>query len=329
MPSPAPALSVERVRTPDGQDQIVHLPDPSRVGEALHLLGTRTPRPVVVLIGGAEQMSREDADRIRESLDRAVLPVAVAQRAVIVTGGTQAGVMQLLGEFAACRPGAELVGVAPAAQVRHSSQPAQENDKRAALDRNHHKFILTAGESWGSETDVLLAVATELASGSAQGVVVLANGGKIAKHEASRFLAAGWAVLTLKGSGRSADALARALARRRGRRSRWSAVVGRTPRFRDGWGSLSTADVEVHDLEKDPVPLLYRRLNWRLSDQLVLRAAWSRYASYDAAAGREQRSTRRFQGGLAIGAFVLTTTSVVYGSLYEEGALKGVLVLLP
>ena len=225
-PSPAPALSVDRVTTSVGQDLMVSVSEPSRVAEALRLLGTTTPRPVVVLIGGADDMSPEDATRIRESLDRALLPVAVARQAVIVTGGTEAGVMKLLGEFAAARPSVELLGVAPSAQVRHHAKPAQQNDKRAPLDPNHHKFILTAGESWGSETDVLLAVAMELARGSTQGVVVLVNGGRIAKHEASRFLAAGWAVLTLKGSGRSADELARALARRRGRRSRWSAVLG-------------------------------------------------------------------------------------------------------
>jgi hypothetical protein len=294
------------------------------------------PRPVIVLIGGAGLMSDDEAHEIRGILDRGVLPAVVDEGAVIITGGTDSGVMRVVGELARDWPGVELLGVAPAHQVRHGSEAVEPDDDRVLLDGNHHKFILTAGETWGSETTVLLAVAKAITGESAQGLVLLANGGAVSRAEAAFFMAAGWPVLAFAGSGRAADSLSAAVRSRGGRRTRWAEALGLRRRFADEWEGLDRADVEVHQLRGDSVRLLDRRIRWRLSPDLITKAAWSRYGAYDAAANAEQAWTRRFQALLALGALLLSvaavaygTVAAVYGTVERVEPIKWLLVALP
>ena len=283
----------------------------------------------MVLIGGANALSEDDAGTVRAVLDRAVLPVALDAGAVIVSGGTDAGVMRLLGDVARGWPGVELLGVAPRRTVRHAKERVAPDEDRTSLQPGHHAFVLTAGEAWGSETDVLLSLAKALTAGRHQGLVLLANGGGISRSEASFFMAAGWPVLTLAGTGRAADDLATAVGRRGSRYTRWLQVLGFRRRYADAWEGLESADVEVHDLRRDSSELLARRIRWRLSDDMTTRTAWARYGAFDVAALAEQKWTRRFQGVLAVGALLLAILAVVYGTSQRFEGLKWVLLALP
>ena len=57
--------------------------DPS---ECLKALGVETPRPVLVLVGGADLMSRDDERKVREVLDRAFVPAAYSVGAIVLDG---------------------------------------------------------------------------------------------------------------------------------------------------------------------------------------------------------------------------------------------------
>ena len=85
---------------------------------ALGALGLHGPRQVVVLVGGASGLDAGDLDKLCPLFERALVPVAERFGAFVVDGGTDAGVMHLVGQ-ARSRASATflLVGVAAAGTV--------------------------------------------------------------------------------------------------------------------------------------------------------------------------------------------------------------------
>lgn len=128
----------------------------------------------------------------------------------MVDGGTDAGVMRLMGE---ARVGADsgfpLVGVAAAGTVALPAEPLPRPDA-ARLEPRHSHFVLVPGSEWGDESPWLARVAGALAGGSPS-LTVLVNGGETALEDASLSVASGRPVISVSGSGRAADALAGAL----------------------------------------------------------------------------------------------------------------------
>src|SRR5215218_9584135 len=54
--------------------------------------------PVVVLVGGASNMAPTDRTRVGVTLVDALIPVVRRAGAIVVDGGTRAGVMELIGD---------------------------------------------------------------------------------------------------------------------------------------------------------------------------------------------------------------------------------------
>ena len=162
--------------------------------------GLGLPRsPVLVLVGGAADMSPADAGFVREALSAAIVPVVERVGATVVDGATRFGVMQLVGEVRAERSALfPLVGVVVAELVAETE-----------LDEHHTHFVLAPGEEWGDESELLSAFATTVARGT-PAVTVLANGGAVAWKDAASSVAERRRVVVLAGSGRSADELAAA-----------------------------------------------------------------------------------------------------------------------
>ena len=76
-------------------------------------LGLCEPRPVLVVVGGASGLDESGKERLSVLFRQALVPVAVTGQAVVVDGGTDAGVMQLIGRARATgTSGFPLVGVA-------------------------------------------------------------------------------------------------------------------------------------------------------------------------------------------------------------------------
>jgi len=165
--------------------------------------------PVLVLVGGAAGLDADDEERLLELFSEHLLPAVVRCGAGIVDGGTNFGVMRVVGA-ARLRAGMPipLVGVAAERTVRW---PEEGGDADAAMvDANHSHIVLVPGESWGDESPWLSAVARTLAGRHAS-VTLLVNGGEIAYEDVHHSLASGRPVVVLAGSGRTADVIASAL----------------------------------------------------------------------------------------------------------------------
>jgi hypothetical protein len=82
---------------------------------AVRRLGFSQRRPVMVVVGGASRVADEDLRRIERLFQDVLVPVAKACEAVVVDGGTDAGVMKLMGQARRRSQGSfPLVGVSPA-----------------------------------------------------------------------------------------------------------------------------------------------------------------------------------------------------------------------
>ena len=180
------------------------------VAAAVGELGLDEGRPVLVVVGGASGLDERSKERLRTLFSQVLVPVARAWNAVVVDGGTDSGVMQLLGQ-ALGTEGASfpLIGVAVDKKVIVPGD-ASESGGRRALERHHTHFVLVPGWSWGDESPWLARVATEIAAG-APSATVLINGGEIALQDVANSVAAERPVLVIKGTGRTADRIAAAL----------------------------------------------------------------------------------------------------------------------
>jgi hypothetical protein len=205
----------------DGQTATaVQVDQPSDLSAALAAFGLHAPRLVVVLIGGAGLMDAHDLDRLRPLFERSLVPVAERLGLVVIDGGTDAGVMRLIGR-ARTRAAATfpLVGVPAAGTVRFPGKhwrarrrwPLKHpgGRRRWPLEAHHPHFVLVPGAAWGDEAPWIARVATALAGGWPS-ITVLVNGGRISYTDVACSLRAGRPVLAVAGSGRAADQLASA-----------------------------------------------------------------------------------------------------------------------
>jgi hypothetical protein len=179
---------------------------PSRLAE-LHLGG---PRPVVVLVGGADGLDDAQLARLRPLFEEGLAPLADALGACVIDGGTDTGVMGLIGQ-ARAKLGADfpLIGVSASGTVAEAGSTTTADDARP-LEPNHTHVVLVPGSRWGEESPWLAAVASQLA-GDAPSVTVVINGGEVTFDDAARSVEAGRPVLVVAGSGRTADTMAAAL----------------------------------------------------------------------------------------------------------------------
>ena len=259
-------------------------------------LGITSPAPVVVIIGGARELDGATSASARAELSRAfaegIGPALRRQHVVVLTGGTHHGVMRIAGER--LREFSTLIGVAPASQT--------EPDGQVHLDPNHHAVWRTKGADWGSETDSLFELADGASAGLQSGVVIVANGGDVTWTEAMRFLRAGWPVMTLRGSGRTADRLADL------------AGDGRA-QVRLG---LSDPDIEVIQVT-EPIEL-QRRIEWRVARDELLRVAYARFAGFDAGAHAAKRQSSLFAWAIGAATFTfLLAVAIVVQSRLDNG----------
>lgn len=189
--------------------------DPEKIIKELDL----SYKPCIFISGGAGGMSEDDRKRVQSMID-SVADFANVNNAVIIDGGTEAGVMQMVGE--ARHNGKHdfpLIGVAPLGKISYPGypNPAQE----AELEDGHSHFVLVEGQDWGDETDLIVNMMLAVRDhGKLPGVVILINGGSIALKEVhlATTQQLGLPTLVLEGSGRAADELSTAF--RSGKTSR-------------------------------------------------------------------------------------------------------------
>lgn len=167
-------------------------------------------RPVLVLIGGASRLSEADYRQVERLFHSALAPIAQKYQASVVDGGTDAGVMRLMGHARQAISGTfPLIGVSP---VGLSILPNQSvaSPEAASLEPHHSHFLLVPGSNWGDESAWIAEVATQLALGKPS-VTVLINGGEVTWEDARQSVRAGRLLITVAGSGRTADLIAAGL----------------------------------------------------------------------------------------------------------------------
>jgi len=167
-------------------------------------LGFVTPRPVLVLIGGAGGVSELQVSDLTGYLRRYVLPAVHRVGAVVVDGGTDSGVMRAIGRMRRDAPtDFPLIGVV-AGGVLEPDPAAATAGAAVVLEPHHTDLLVVPGEDWGDEVPWLGGIATALA-GPCPSVTLLVNGGEIAYRDMAESLHHDRPVVVLAGSGRTAD----------------------------------------------------------------------------------------------------------------------------
>ena len=153
-------------------------------------LGISPPKNLILLIGGADKLDEKLTSRLTQLFSRGIARAAADAEAVIIDGGTQAGVMQIMGQSIADRGRkSSLLGVAPAGKVTYPGGPPVTGNDSAPLDPNHSHFVLVDGNEWGSETETLFELA---AAFNVPVLAILVNGGAIAKDELLQSVRRSW-----------------------------------------------------------------------------------------------------------------------------------------
>jgi hypothetical protein len=165
---------------------------------------------LIMVFGGAKGLDDSRKARLAELFTDAIAPAAVDVGALVIDGGTQSGVMAMMGEaLARDGQGCELLGVAPAGKVTYPGDPSPANiENGTPLEPNHSHFVLVEGDEWGSETDMMFKLAGAL---NVPVATTLINGGSIAGSEALQSVRNGWQLFVIEGSGRFADELSAAV----------------------------------------------------------------------------------------------------------------------
>lgn len=139
-------------------------------------------------------------------LFRPLVELASRFGAAVFDGGTDTGVMRLMGRARGTskRP-FPLVGVVCSALAALPGEPKRRG--RAELEPNHTHFAFVPGEEWGDEAPWLARLAEAVGERTA---TVLVNGGDISMRDSALCVEAGRPLIVVDGSGRTADALAAA-----------------------------------------------------------------------------------------------------------------------
>jgi hypothetical protein len=246
----------------------------------IEALGISPPKNLILVIGGADKLDEKLTSRLTQLFSRGIARAAADAEALIIDGGTQAGVMQIMGQSIVDRGRkSSLLGVAPAGKVTYPGGPSVPSNDSAPLDPNHSHFVLVDGNEWGSETETLFELA---AAFNVPVLAILVNGGAIAKDELLQSVRRNWPVIVIEGSGRLADEIA--------------ALKKQLSQIED---PALAEIVEEGDLRIFPITGAledFERMLFSQSPNIkLLRDVWQRFATYDANAGRLQQAFRKIQ----------------------------------
>jgi len=134
----------------------VNIAENSDIHEALDQLEIPHPKNVIVLVGGAGGIGFMDKFPMRKAVG-IVAQLAHETQAVVIDGGTQAGIMTEMG-----RQRKRNLYTFPLIGVVFDSLLMKE-EPTSILDPNHTHFILIPGNDWGAESSWISKIATSVA----------------------------------------------------------------------------------------------------------------------------------------------------------------------
>lgn len=334
--SPSQSMNKQTILFPNGNTAIsITLPANAPAAEALHTLDIQQPAALIMVIGGASKLDASFLARLKALCNLGIARVAAEAKAAIIDGGTQAGIMELIGQAVADRGNQSLLlGVAPSGTVTYPGMLTDNaQPKAASLEPNHSHFVLVEGNSWGDETSMMYKIAGEL-GWHIPVVTIMVNGGEIAKHEAWHSVQHGWPLIVIKGSGRMADTLA-SLWENKQAQQHTTPANETDPELTE---ILEKGDVHLFPLD-EPVEQFEKLLKCLLYQTPLLSHAWKLFALYDENAKRQRTFFERLQfwilcSGVIATAFVVLQILLRSDKILSVGSIAdqiihSIIVLLP
>lgn len=272
------------------------------VEDILSSLNIEKPKALILIFGGAAGLAESLKPRLAQLFSRGIACAAIETGAIIIDGGTKAGVMELMGQAVADqRRRTILLGVAPSAKVTYPDGLAEGSiENGAPLDPDHSHFVLVESKEWGGETEMMFKLARSLASKNPL-VAILANGGEVSKKELLSSVRQGWPLIVIEGTGGLADDIARILKEKKKK--------------------IQTSDNQIAEIIEDGDIRSFHRegevkefkdmILKRLTINPTLKLAWERFALYDINAGLQQKTFKKLQETILrlgiVGAFLALT----------------------
>ncbi|MCV6637159.1 hypothetical protein [Candidatus Albibeggiatoa sp. nov. NOAA] len=185
---------------------------PDAILKALNLhtsLGTRLltqlgllPRQkLIVLNGGTAELSPEMNTQLGEALIDGLAQVAAEENIMFITGGTNSGVFNLLGQgLQKWQHDAPCIGVF----VKQLACENENTPNKAQLESHHSHFVMVDGQEWGDEREVMYSLIKYLAKYMTV-LNVYAGGGELTIREMQAAVKQNCKILLLGGSGRATD----------------------------------------------------------------------------------------------------------------------------
>jgi hypothetical protein len=211
MPSPVQIYQLLKRECPNHQGVKVGLVNQlADLTQYFQEVGLAEQRMTLVIVGGASGLDRDQQTQLDDLFHRVLAPLAEEMQLYVVDGGTDAGVMRLMGQARTAINGTfPLIGVAPRSLVNLPDHPAVHPDA-STLEPNHTHCILVPGEKWGDESPWIAEIATHL-SGPHESMTILINGGPVTVQDAYASINAGREIVIIAGTGRVADDIVKAL----------------------------------------------------------------------------------------------------------------------
>jgi hypothetical protein len=258
---------------------------------------------IIIISGNGRNFDEQRSGRLEQLLGRGVARAAKEVNALLMDGGTQAGVMQLMGLGVNQHGGQiQLLGVSPVDCVKDpNNEEAMADDGRYPLDPHHTHFVLAEGNQWGDETPLMFALAGEIAAGPPPDqlsgpqvsksskplpvVTILAGGGSqgISRSEVLHSVRYGWPVIVIEGSGGLADEIAAQINNSSG-----------SPNDPEMAEILEDGVIHLYDIHDSPNG--FRKLVVSLlGEDEVLIWAWKRLAAFSRQAANYRKMFYRLQ----------------------------------
>jgi hypothetical protein len=265
-------------------------------------------KAVILVLGGADNIDEKITPKLSQLFGRGIARAAIEAGALIIDGGTQAGVMAMIGEGVAGRGyKTPLIGLAPFNKV---SYPGGGVNAQTPLERNHSHFVLVEGNDWGSETATMFNLTNALttkkendinakASSNIPVVAILGGGGTVTKMEVLNAVRKNISLIVIEGSGGFADEVAAA----------WHKKDNSPD---DPVMAEIIADGEIYTYQlSNSVKSIERLIIRELGTDEVLMQAWETFSDYDYNAGRQQNKFNKLQKAILIVGIVGTTLVIV------------------
>jgi hypothetical protein len=264
--------------------------------EIVAALEIGSAKAVLLIIGGADSIDENVSSKLIQLFGRGIARAAVNLNAVIVDGGTDAGVMKMMGQGVADRGfKSPLIGVAPLGLV---SYPGSEGDGKTPLDSNHSHFVLVDGKEWGGETNVIFKLLGALIP-QVPGLGLVAGGGAVSRSEVLQAVRQTLPLIVVEGSGGVADEIATA----------WKAK-SELPEDPVMAEIIADGKIEVH-LLTNPVKGAERLIIRELGGDQLLLQAWENFADYDLNANLQQRRFEWIQRSILAIGIVATALALI------------------